>query len=66
VDDVKAMLHTLHRWKVSHVKRDTNFAAQGLAKEATINVIDKIWLEEIPRTIYDIVILKQFALSMIQ
>jgi hypothetical protein len=64
VDDVKAMLHTIHRWKVSHVKRDTNFA--GLAKEATINVIDKIWLEEIPRTIYDIVILKQFALSMIQ
>ena len=37
----------------------------SLIKEATINVIDKIWLEEISRIIYDIVILKQFPLSMI-
>jgi hypothetical protein len=40
---------------VSHVKREINIAAHGLAEEAACKCMDKIWLEEVPQCIFDIV-----------
>jgi hypothetical protein len=47
---------------VIYVKRKANEAVHGLAKLATREQIDKIWMEEISSTIYDIVTLEQFAI----
>lgn len=44
-----------------HVKRGAKRAAHGLAKIAAREQIEKIWMEEIPSNIYDIVIIEQFA-----
>lgn len=49
---------------MNHVKREANGAAHGLAKLATREQIDKIWLKEIPSNIYDTVILEQIDLSV--
>lgn len=38
-----------------HVARDLNEAVQILAKTAITNVVDNIWLEEIPLCILDII-----------
>ena len=45
-----------------HVKRGANRAAHGLAKIATREQIEKIWMKEIPSNIYNIVTIEQFAL----
>jgi hypothetical protein len=44
------------------VKRTTNQAAHWLAKEATKNCIDNIWMEETPLCISNIVDLELLAL----
>jgi hypothetical protein len=46
------------------VRRETNGAAHGLTKEATWTVMDKIWMEETPICISNIVSLKHNALSL--
>jgi hypothetical protein len=57
------MLFGCFRWReVIYVKRKANEAVHGLAKLATREQIDKIWMEEISSTIYDIVTLEQFAI----
>jgi hypothetical protein len=45
-----------------HVKRGANGAAHGLAKIATREQIEKIWMEEILSNIYNILTIEQFAL----
>jgi hypothetical protein len=40
---------------VRHVKREINIAAHGLAEEAARKSMDKVWLEEVPQCIVDIV-----------
>jgi hypothetical protein len=49
---------------VEHAKREANVAAHRLAKEATWNPIELIWLEEPPGCIFDTIILEKLALSV--
>ena len=46
------MLSVFRRRDVGHVKRGAKGAAHGLAKIATREQIEKIWMEEIPNNIY--------------
>jgi hypothetical protein len=34
VEDIKLVLRSFRQWRVSHVRREANEAAHGLAKEA--------------------------------
>jgi hypothetical protein len=64
VEDIKLVLQSLRKWKVSHTKRDGNNAVHALAKEASRTVTDNTWIEEVPNCISNIVILEQSALSL--
>jgi hypothetical protein len=57
------VLKTFRRWDIGHIKRMVNGAAHGLTKATIKDLGERIWLEEISSTIYDIVTLEQFALS---
>jgi hypothetical protein len=46
------------------VRREANQAAHGLAKAATSTSIDRIWIEETPYCISNIVIVELFAMSI--
>ena len=58
------MLQSFKRWEIGHVKRKANGAAHGLAKAAISELGERIWIEEIPSVIYDVVTLEQIALSV--
>lgn len=62
LEDMKGVLASFRWQEVVHVKRGANGAAHGLAKLATREHIDKIWMEEIPSSIYNIVISEHSAL----
>ncbi|XP_059450922.1 uncharacterized protein LOC132181699 [Corylus avellana] len=64
VEDIKTVLRTLRQWKICHAKREANIAAHGLAKEATMFIMDNIWIEEIPICISNIVHLECNDLSL--
>jgi hypothetical protein len=49
---------------VYHVKRKANSAAHYREKFALLCFTEKIWIEEIPRCIYDIVLIEQSALAI--
>jgi hypothetical protein len=63
VEDTRGVLNNLRSWFVGHVKRDANFAAYFLAKEAVKNLMDQIWMEEVPNYIVNVVTLEQTTLS---
>jgi hypothetical protein len=65
VDDVKVVLNRLRSWNIGHVKREANSAAHILAKEVAAGTLEdeRIWMEETPLCISDIVFLEQSALS---
>ena len=44
-----------NRTSFNYIAREGNFAAHGLAKEATTHVMDITWRNEIPPCIHDIV-----------
>jgi hypothetical protein len=52
------------RRHIKHVKRNANSLAHGHAKNAVKNIINRIWIEENPPIIHDIVTLEQIALSI--
>jgi ribonuclease HI len=56
VDDMRLVLQSMTEWKAAHVRREANGAAHILAKLATRNVIDQIWMYSTPDCICDIVL----------
>lgn len=64
VEVTKLVLRSFRQWRISHVRREANGAAHGLAKEAIRTVMDKIWMEETPVYIFNIVSLEHTALSL--
>jgi hypothetical protein len=64
VDDIKVVLGSRRSRKVGHTKRGANRAAHGLAKEALQSDIDKIWMEDYPPCISQIVVSECEALSL--
>ncbi|XP_059436174.1 uncharacterized protein LOC132169106 [Corylus avellana] len=55
-------LKNIMSWRMEHVRRAANEAAHGLARAAEITGVDRIWMEEVPEVVHDIVVLEQFAL----
>jgi hypothetical protein len=55
---VLKVLGSLRNWNIGHVKREANFVAHGLAKNAIRISMDIVWLEELLNCIRDIVILE--------
>jgi hypothetical protein len=53
----------LRHWQIQHTLREGNRAAHGLARAAVKLVMNKIWIEEIPEDIRDVVLLELCALS---
>ena len=43
VDEVKQLLASRERWKVSWVRRETNITAHLVAREAVTNKLDSVW-----------------------
>lgn len=64
IKDIQEVLSLFRSWDIMHVKRVANAAAYGLAQFAATNKTNKIWMEEIPNSIYNIVTLVQFALFL--
>lgn len=62
--DIHAVSTGFRSWTVEHVSREANHATHGLAKLAVQGFIEKLWMEEIPYYIQDIVILEQLVLSV--
>jgi hypothetical protein len=58
IEDVLKVLGSLRNWNNRHVKREVNFVAHGLVKNAIRIFMDNVWLEELPNCIHDIVILE--------
>jgi len=58
VEGIKSGMRYFRSASIVYVKREANSAAHGLVREAIIHIVDKIWMEEIPPKIYDIVIKK--------
>jgi ribonuclease HI len=64
VEDTKLVLRSFRHWRISHVRREANGAAHGLANEAIRTVMDKVWMEETPDCISSIVSLELLALAL--
>ena len=64
IEDIRTVLGFLKNWRMEHVKREANVATHRLAKVTIRNPIERIWLEEPPSCIFDIIILEQLALSL--
>jgi ribonuclease HI len=64
VDDIQVVLGSKRSWRVGHIKRGANGAAHGLAKEALRSNNDKIWMEDYPSCISQIVNSECEALSL--
>lgn len=60
--DIKLVLGSFRSWDIKHVKWSQNNAAHGLAKESVKEVMDKVWMEEIPLCIFNTIFSEQFAL----
>ncbi|XP_059436514.1 uncharacterized protein LOC132169501 [Corylus avellana] len=62
IDEARMLLRHFRTAQVRHVKRNSNKAAHGLAKEAVRKCIDNIWMEEMPPCISDILAIERTAL----
>jgi ribonuclease HI len=63
--DIQWVLRRFRRWDVGHVKRRANEAAHMLAKEALLHEDDRVWLEEVPHSIFNTISLKWLALDVL-
>jgi ribonuclease HI len=64
LDDAKIVLKGFIGWEVCHIKRELNMAAHRLAKEASKKFSEKVWLEETPNSIIDLINLERLALAL--
>jgi ribonuclease HI len=64
IGDIYEVMKGFRKWEVRHVKRDANEAAHVLAKTATRENGEKIWLEDVPSFILDVVNQEQIAFSV--
>lgn len=62
VDDTRQILLSLTSWKCSHVGRTGKNAAHLLAKMAVHHVIDRLYLDNFPDCICDIILKEQHDL----
>jgi hypothetical protein len=62
LEDIQGILAGFKWHEVVHAKRGANEAAHGLAKLASQNYVDKIWIEEVPSNIQHIVNQERYAL----
>jgi hypothetical protein len=63
VEDTRQMLQFLSRWECVFTKQAANKAAHRLAKRTISNASDRIWRNQIPDCISDIVLMKQVVSS---
>jgi hypothetical protein len=60
------VINILPEWQILRVKREVNFAAHGLAKAGVKQVIhQEVWIKKILICIFDIVLLVQTALVLL-
>ena len=64
VEDTKIVLRSFRHWRISHVRREANGAAHGLANEVIRMIMDKVWMEEAPNCISTIVSLEHSAIVL--
>jgi ribonuclease HI len=64
IGDINEVMKGFRRWEVRHVRREANEATHVLAKSAIRTKEEKIWLEETPSIIIDVVNQEQAALSV--
>ncbi|XP_059454995.1 uncharacterized protein LOC132185207 [Corylus avellana] len=62
IEDIIRVLAGFKKWEVLLVQQEANEATHGLAKLAAQEKMEKVWIEEIPNSIYSIVTLEHFAL----
>jgi hypothetical protein len=63
LEDSRKEIQTLLRWKMSFIKREGNNTARVVAKFATKNDIEKVWVHP-PECIHELLLLEQFALAV--
>jgi hypothetical protein len=56
INDAKLLLQQINRWAVSHVRRTANEAAHNLAKLALSSSEERLWTDDFPLCVQDIVI----------
>jgi hypothetical protein len=66
VANIQMVLFIRRSWQISHIHRVANYAAHGFAKTAVKQIMDMIWINEIPKGIRDVVIFEQFACAEIE
>ncbi|XP_059431601.1 uncharacterized protein LOC132165120 [Corylus avellana] len=62
IEDIHTILPGFRSWRVEHVRREANGAANGLARAAGINGKHRVWMEEVLDFIHDVVTLESSAL----
>jgi ribonuclease HI len=64
LEDIKRALQDFSQWKMTFTHREGNKAAHALSKIATTAVANKLWINETPDCIHDIILMEQHALSI--
>ena len=62
IDDIRTILRRFPRWRISHVGREFNQAAYGLARLAKMQSIDRLWRTDYPECIRGILIAEKSAM----
>jgi hypothetical protein len=64
VEDTRCILQSFPSWSCGFVHREANEAAHRLAKAANINISDRMWRNQTPDCISDIILMERTALSL--
>ena len=58
VEDTQGVVNGMNSWCICHVRWDANSPVYSLAKAAIKQIIDDVWMEEIPNCICNFVLLE--------